>query len=148
MDRKDNQPDPWPQTLSRGYEWTHLRLGWVLALLVLFGILAIVMHVSLWYVLKAFANNPRAADQPRSVLEPGVAQPARFAPPLQPSQQHDRMPSEDLAAMHQREDQVFRDLGWTIDPVTHHATPPDALVRLVAGRRRPTSATAPSGGAK
>ena len=56
------------------------------------------------------------------------------APPLQPTQAHDRLPRQDLEAMRRDEDSVFQDLGWQVDPVHHVATPPENLVRQIAAR--------------
>jgi hypothetical protein len=146
MSKTPEHPDPSPDALSRGYEWTHMRLRWVLALVIGFVLCALVMHVSLWFVLRAFENNPRPVDQPRSVVRATESAP-EYAPPLQPSPVHDRLPEQDLALMRQREDAVFADLGWTLDPLTHRRVPPAALIARIAQRYPSTapSTTQPGG---
>ena len=104
-----------------------------------FVAVAVVIHVGLWLLIKQYDRDFRQAEQPTSVIADGPAvPPGEQGPPLQPSTPHDALPREDLAAMHQAEDEVFARLGW-VDQATHTVRVPDAVVSAVA--HRPGSAT-------
>jgi hypothetical protein len=133
MAHKRQQPDPAPETVTRGYEVGDLRPRWLLIAVTGFIALAIVIHLVVWFMLKGMAKDVRKEDIPRSVV---TQNPPRLeGPPLQPTQSHDRLPQEDLEQMRRREDQVFANLGWTVDGARHRVEPPAELVRAVAARR-------------
>jgi hypothetical protein len=117
-----------------------MRLRWLAVFVAGFIVAAIVSHVAVWYVMKAFANDMRAADVPRSVVAATPARPpANAPPPLQPSVGHDRTAPADLEQMHRREDEVFEHLGWRRDPDTGMFVPPAELVSMVSARGNATS---------
>lgn len=120
----------------RGYEHDQMRLRWFAILLVAFVILAVIWHVSIWFVMIAFANNSRPVDDPKSILpQSAFAAPGGNYPPLQPNPAHDRLPQDDLRLMRQWEDELFEHLGWARDPATGGAyLPPTSLVEAVAKR--------------
>jgi hypothetical protein len=65
------------------------------------------LHPVMWHLTR----EAREIDPARSAVErPEWLQPG--APKLQPSEEHDTLPREDLAAMRAAEDRVFAHLGW------------------------------------
>jgi hypothetical protein len=125
-------PDPLPETVAKGYEVHDLKTSWIVWCAVIFILAAIVIQLGLWYMLKAVAAHKRAVDEPQSVL---IDEPPVPTAPLQPTQQHDRTPPEDLEAMRQREDAVFEQLGWQVNPKTHDVTIPGDIVQRIAKNR-------------
>jgi hypothetical protein len=128
--------DPSHDRASRRYEPNRLPVRAIGIGVVLFVAFAAVSHVLLWLLVKADAR-PRAVDRPASVVQGGA--PPADAPRLQPSPGHDRAAREDLRAMREAEDAVFRDMGWRPEPDTGRMRPPDDLVRRLTA--------APPGGA-
>lgn len=126
---------------NRAHEYDVGRRRWVVVIVgSVAGMIVVAAVVSAW-LLGHRSAAIREVDRPRSVGSP------RFAPdgpPLQPSLPHDRTPGEDLAAMHAREDAVFAAMGWRIDPATHAAVVPDAVIARVAARPGPSPVTRPT----
>lgn len=141
MKSQKEQPDPRPERRRPAYETSDVRLRGAVVAVVLFIVFAAVTHVWLYFLWLADAEPTRPVDYPRSVMTDGFAPSAE--PPLQPTQQHDRLPSEDLVAMHRRENAVFAALGWKVAPGTALVDPPEALIRIVASRQG-QSATQPA----
>jgi hypothetical protein len=134
-----------PESVDRGYEPMLLRgraIGWFVFW---FVAVAVVIHAGLWLLVKQYDRDSRQAERPTSIIaDGGAVPPGEQGPPLQPSTPHDALPREDLAAMHQAEDEVFAHLGW-VDQTTHTIRVPDAVVSAVAKRTggastRPTTA--------
>jgi hypothetical protein len=145
--KQDNpKSDPWHDALERGYERDVVRLRWLAIATAALIVLAITIHIVLWYYLKMLDNHPRMADLPRSVVAPHQQAPSN-APPLQPTQTHDRTPPQDLAVMLQNEEAVFEHLGWKVDPVNHRVTPPEQLAQIVSQRQKSRQASTQPGGA-
>src|SRR5690348_10932173 len=120
---QEKTPSPTPLEAGRRYEVGDVRPSWVAIAVGGFVLLAIVIHAILWVVLNSDARRAQQTDVPRSVLTDHV--PTHGAPVLQPTELNDVTPEQDLEALKRREDQVFKNLGWKVDPATHHAQPPD-----------------------
>jgi len=99
-----------------------------------FVVVGALIHFGLWILVKHYDRDFRKAERPTSVIvDSGAVPHGEQGPPLQPSTPHDALPREDLAAMHQAEDEVFARLGW-VDQATHTVRAPDAVVSAVAHR--------------
>ena len=137
-DRRECHDSP-----ARGYERRDVRMRWVVGFVIVLAVSGAVIHTGVWFLLKGLVHGGRSIDRPESVLNERDGNPPRDwatpdAPPLQPTQRHDRTPPEDLAAMHRQEDEVLTAMGWTIDPTTHRPVVPASLAAIVASRQ-PTS---------
>jgi hypothetical protein len=145
MAESSSNPNPWHESLTKGYEPGDMRVRWFAVALACFVAFAAVTHWWLWVLVKADAN-PRRVDRPVSAV-PDYARPdaaSMAGPPLQPTPEHDRLPQQDLEAMRRGEDKVFEALGWQVDPTTHRAAPPAALVQQVVARYGQHAATHPA----
>jgi hypothetical protein len=123
------QPGPLPEALEKGYEPHDLKTKWIVWFIVIFIVLAAAIQLGLWLLLVNLGSSPRSVDDPRSALT--AAEPAP-SPSIQPTQQHDALPREDMETMRKQEDDVFTQLGWQVDAKTHQVTVPDAVVKRVA----------------
>src|SRR5450432_727518 len=112
-------PDPLPESVEKGYEEHDLKGSWIVWFMVIFILGGIAIHAGLWYLLVEMGSHRRDVDQPQSAFS---AENVPVPQPLQPTQQHDRLPPQDLQAMHQREDSIFQQLGWQVDTKTHDVT--------------------------
>lgn len=142
------QVDSREEARKRGHEPDRLRVRALVWLVIGFVAFAVASHAGLWFLLKGYTDEPRAADERRSVARAEAA-PAAGAPPLQPIPGHDEVPWQDLARVRAKEDDVFAAMGWTV--ARGHARIPDAVIRAVASGRTttaPTSRPAAPGGAK
>lgn len=152
MSDRTSNPNHWHETLTSGHEPDRISKRGMVIFVICFIAFAAVTYVALWFLLKNGNGRARDADRARSIVSD--AHYSANAPPLQPEQEHDRKPQEDLALMYQREDRVFVDMGWSVDPTTHEARLPDGLIQRVASAthaRRAAStrpATSPSSDAK
>jgi hypothetical protein len=125
--------------LARGYETKDVQPKWLGAFVIGFVVIGAISGALLWAILKALARTPRLTDLPKSAI---VQPPGESSVPLlQPSPSGDRLPTEDLAAMREHENDVFEHLGWTRDPQTNAFAPPPSIVQALAARTatRPTT---------
>jgi hypothetical protein len=132
MSDRTSNPNHWHETLTSGHEPDHANKRGLVIFVICFVAFAAVTYVALWFLLKLENGRVRDADRPRSLV--AVVRYPLNAPPLQPTQTHDRRPQEDLVVMYRQEDRVFADMGWTVDQNTHEARLPDALVQRVASQ--------------
>jgi hypothetical protein len=123
------QPGPLPEALEKGYEPHDLKASWIVWFVVIFIVIAALIQIGLWVLLVKLGSTRREVDAPRSVL---TAQEPAPSPSIQPTQQHDALPAEDLQAMRKQEDAVFSQLGWDVNPQTHQVIVPDDVVKRVA----------------
>jgi hypothetical protein len=129
---------PTSETVAQGYEPPDINVRGVVVFLMIFLVGAIIIQVGLWGVLKVYSGLPRTADIVTSAAPP----PARFLPPnLQPTEQHNQFPWQDLAQLRQEKTQIFDQLGWKTDPETQTPLIPDAII---AQLRKERPAPAPS----
>lgn len=141
MSRTAFNPNPSRISVGQGYEPDGIRLRWLAIAVAGLIVSAVIIHAALWWLLKSEVRHVRSVDRPMSVV-PAAATPTT-GPALQPSIHHDRTPPEDLAAMRRSEDEVFRAMGWDVQP--QGASPPDALIARAAAnaaRRKPTTSPA------
>lgn len=117
------------QQLPGRYEAGDLSLKWTGFALLTMVVLAGLIHWGLWELLKNESAKPRVIEQVRSVAPRPLG---RAAPPIQPSQDHDRLPAGDLDTMREGEDRVFSAMGFIPGPDPHTWRIPDDLVRDVA----------------
>lgn len=125
----------------KGHETRDASMRGILIFVIGFIVTGAVIHGLLWLTLKQFASDPREVDVPLSAVQSPTDLPPG-APPLQPRQDRDQGPRTDLVEMKRREDAVFTQLGWKIDPQTQRPTPPVAVLQAVSTRPRPTTAPA------
>jgi hypothetical protein len=138
-EREFAQPDPAPPaSIAAGHEPDPLRVRALVWFVIGFIAFAIVAHWGIWLLLKHDIRQPRYADRPRSIVHADPGPPAD-APALQPTPQHDVVPWQDAVEMRDAENQIFTQLGWTLDD-HGHARIPDSIIRAVAAR----SSTQPS----
>jgi hypothetical protein len=121
------QPDATP---ARGL------LVFVLAsVVVLAGVLAVVR-----WLMNSIESHDAARDVPRSVVPVQTQLPPD--PRLQPSPEHNAMDYQDLARLHEREDEIFTKIGWSKQPGATSFDIPPAIVRQVADEQRTRAAAA------
>jgi hypothetical protein len=131
MAHTQTHPEPGPEALEKGYEPDDLKGSWMVWFVIILIVSGVAVHIGLWFTLKLLASSHRTVDDPRSALiEETPVPPA----PLQPTQQHDRLPAEDLQAMREHEDAVFNQLGWEVEPKTHQVQVPGDVVARVASQ--------------
>lgn len=136
---------PSRDTLVTGHEPDHLSKRWLAIFVVGFLAFCVVTSIGLWWLLKLELRGPREADRRQSIVDDRLQE----GPRLQPTQPHNVRPADALSAMHRDEDRVFAALGWQIDPQTHEARVPDALVNLLvehAASAQPATTTHSPGG--
>jgi hypothetical protein len=92
-----------PSTVSiKGVIW--FLIGLVLTMAATFAFIWVVWHF--------LTIQQRESDAPNTSL--AVVNQVPQGPPLQPSIVHDHVEHEDLDAMHDRENQQFSKMGWTL----------------------------------
>ncbi len=130
------------QSIDRGYEVGDVSaktVGIFVPSLIVFTA-AVLIGVAVYMSLRE-----RAAinsDQPRSAV---ADTPLPFnGPVLQPTQGHDTLPQEDLAAMYDRENRVFDSLGWKTEGTGLLPKIPDGLIDQVNARRSDKTTKSPT----
>lgn len=122
---------PAPAVIGRGYESSEISIRGVLWFVVIFLFTAVVLHIALWYLLNWYGSDRRVVDVPAS----NVPQIDDFPEPnLQPTQQHNRLPFQDIGELLRRWDSLFGQMGWKINPQTGQPTIPDDIVTQLAHR--------------
>jgi hypothetical protein len=114
------------------HESSNIRLRALINFVVIFVVVAVVIHVVIYLV---FAGFRAAAAQPREIT--GVAA-QRIPPPeprLQPSVEHNELPSIDLDQMHAAEHEEFARRGW-VDPQSGEIRVPEKIVNQLAEASR------------
>jgi len=130
---------PSAESLQAGYETSGVNIKGLVVFVVVLIVTAAVLHVGMWYLMWGFVRYDRLSDRPASALTDKdlvdtysrqhgqkveiTALPPPPAPRLQPSPpETGRLPSVDLREMYEKEDSLFREMGWTIDEQTHGQT--------------------------
>jgi hypothetical protein len=91
----------------------------------------VVSFAFLVVLLKFEMQHAVSVDTPRSVIKDDrMLVPA---PPLQPYQQHDKMPHDDTADMWVDENKVFQSLGWKVGE-NNKVVIPDAVADQVMSK--------------
>ena len=128
---------PEAEAMQLGYQPEAVRVRGLVIFVIIFVITAAVLHVGIWLLQMALESRNRAVDVPRSAVEADVT-PAEH--PLQPSVGHDALPYQDMEALRRQEDGMFQKLGWRVDPATHEADVPDAIIQRVAAEAKARAA--------
>lgn len=112
-------------TESPLHEGTQLNLRALIKFTIWFVIGTILVHLVIWWIFVLFRS--AVGEETREIT--GVKA-ERLAPPeprLQPSEAHNRLPAQDMAAMHAVEREEFARRGW-IDEKTGQVRVPPAVV--------------------
>lgn len=133
---------PSEKSLQLGYEPPGVNNLGLLIFFVIFILVAVGLQFGLWGLLKVYLHEPRPADVVTSASPP---QPRFKAPHLQPTQQHDKLPSGDLDDLRREKNEIFQGMGWSLDPQSGAPVIPDSIVDELAKQRNHPQ-TAPSGG--
>jgi hypothetical protein len=113
---------------SNKHEGTTISLRGVIWFVVIFIACAIVIHIGLWVMYRAFLARDAQMDVKNSAL---IADRAIAPEPrLQPSVGHDALPKQDLMNLRAHEDAEFEKRGWTRGP-DGNLQIPDAIVTKV-----------------
>jgi hypothetical protein len=110
------------------HESSNIRLRTLINFVIGFVLAAVVIHVVVYWV---FAGFRAAVAQPREIT--GVAA-DRIPPPeprLEPSIQHNTLPSMDLEQLRAAEHDEFARRGW-VDPQTGQVRVPEKIVNQLA----------------
>jgi hypothetical protein len=124
---------PTAKALKQGYEPSDVNTRGLLIFFICFALGGIVVQGGLWWLFKDYYMH-----QPRSVDEQTSAAPAplRFpSPNLQPTEQHNKMPWQDLAKLRQEKGEIFKQMGWTPDFAQGTGTVPDEIIARLAEQR-------------
>ena len=114
------------------HESSNIRLRTLINFVVGFVVVAVAIHVVIYWV---FAGFRAAVAQPREIT--GVAA-EHIAPPeprLQPSVQHNELPSMDLERLRAAEREEFARRGW-VDPQSGQVRVPEKIVNQLAEMSR------------
>jgi hypothetical protein len=127
--QSEKTPLPSRETVARGYEEEAVSRRALTILLFWFILMAGVLHIFLWVVMKHYITEERGADRPVSLVKDESGPPP---PRLQPSVQHDDLPAQDMQNLLAEEDRMFSRLGWQVNFDTHAVTIPETVVTRVA----------------
>ncbi len=139
---QDVEQPPSPQALKQGYEPPDVSNRGLLIFFIIFVLFGAAVQAGVWMLTKYYLNLPRTVDAVTSAAPPQE----RFVPPhLQPIQNHNELPREDLADLRREKAQIFKQLGWKTDPDTGVPVIPDQIVNELAKERRQNSAATKGG---
>jgi len=123
---------PSQESLQRGYEPSGVGNRGMLIFFAIFLLVAAILQFGIWGLLKLYMHTPRPIDTVTSIAP---AQ-ARFPPPnLQPTQEHNKLPHEDLMDLMKKKDEIFQRMGWRLDPQSGVPVIPDSIVDQLARER-------------
>jgi hypothetical protein len=115
------------------HEGSNIQLRALIRFVVIFVAAAVVIHLLIYWI---FAGFRAAVGQERQIT--GVT--AEHIPPpeprLQPSVQHNQLPSLDLARLHENERAEFARRGW-VDEKTGEVRVPETIATRIAEMSRP-----------
>src|SRR5580704_11187778 len=116
---------PSPEALRQGYEPPDVGNRGLLIFFVIFLATAVVVNLGLWGLLKIYMSEPRSVDVKLSAAPAAKRFPQ---PDLQPVQSHNQLPWQDLQDLKREKADLFRQLGWNINPSTGVPSIPDDIV--------------------
>lgn len=134
MDPTTSKSEPSPEAVARGYDSQPVSGRPMVWFVVSFAIVMFVIVCAIKPVMRHFTRGARQLDAPQSAVQDQSMAPAG-SPDLQPSEMHDTLPREDLAAMHEQEDEVFEHMGW-LDAKRNVVSVPEAVVAQVRARSK------------
>jgi hypothetical protein len=117
------------EAVVRGHERRDVNLRVILITLGIMGITAIVIHVSLWFMMRAYAANPAEA------LEKAAAD-AR-GPQIPPEPRLQISPPSDLADVRREETAALSAYGWADRPAGFARIPIERAMDLLVQRGLP-----------
>lgn len=132
-----NQPSP--EALELGYQPEAAPVRGLFIFIILVVVTAVILHVLIWWLMKGYEAHDVRLEPPLSVLSEDQTPPP---PRLQPSVGHNSLDYQDLAALRQRENEMFTKLGWEVRPGDKDAEIPPDIVQEVADQQRARAATA------
>jgi hypothetical protein len=138
MAKDDTQLQP-PSSESReaGYEASTVSIKGLAIFLVCLVVVAALIHLGAWFLLKAMVTHDQHHDDSSSALTDAqfvdhfnqshgsdAATSRSPLPPLPrlqptPGQDPQNVPAADLEAMYEKEDALFNRMGWTIEKESH-----------------------------
>jgi len=119
------------ESLKLGYEASGVSVRGLGIFLVIFILSAVFINVVVWFLTVSLLDRERNSATARSAVAPIDRMPE---PPLQPMEDHDSVPWQDLLRLKTSEGEIFHRMGWETDA---HGEPrvPDRIVREL--QRRP-----------
>jgi hypothetical protein len=127
------------EALELGYQPETVPIRGLLVLVVCVAASAVILQLSLWWLMNRLEARNAAMEAPMSVLRDDQTPPE---PGLQPSVGHDTQDYQDLAAVRRGEDEIFQKLGWIVRPGDKDAQIPPEIIRRVAEQQRARAAGA------
>jgi hypothetical protein len=147
---KDPFQPPSSESRKAGYETSGVSIKGLAIFVVCLVVLAAAIHAGVWFLFGGYVNLEESANRPHSALTDeqyvkdynaqhgthfAASQPALPPEPrIQPTPglPHQNNPPADLQQMYVKEDQVFKQMGWTVDERTHvQGAMPDAVINGV-----------------
>jgi hypothetical protein len=171
----DKDPFQGPSTEAResGYETSDVSIKGLAIFLVCLVVSAAIIHAGVWFLFGGYVRHDESEDRPQAALKdeqfvsnynrehgthfPTPTQSIPPAPRIQPSPglTQQNVPEADLQTMYAGEDEVFRKMGWSLEPRTHvQLAIPDSVVQSViqneSARQKsnPTPAGSPAEGSR
>ena len=167
----DNDQLQGPSTESReaGYETSGVSVKGLAIFVVALIVTAAIVHAGMWYLMQGFVYVNELKDRQPSALTDRTfindfnkrnktnVSPAKLPEPpkpwIQPTYPEHNVPESDLQLMYQKEDGLFRQMGWDVDAQTHVPTAiPSNVVSAVIDQEaqarqeeRSRAATRPAG---
>ena len=144
---------PSAESLEAGYETSGVNIKGLVWFVVVLIVTAAVLHVGMWFLMWRYWDYDRFTDRPTSALTDAqfvnayskthgqkievTVLPPPPAPRIQPSPpETDRIPSKDLKEMYEKEDALFRRMGWRIDEQSHAQSIPPQVISAVIQQER------------
>jgi len=147
----DQLQAPSSESREAGYETSAVSIPGLAIFLVCLVIVAGAVHMGAWYLFRGMVTRDEHTDRSSSALtnqqfvdgfnrkygsDGQVAASALPPPPrLQPTsgQEPQNVPAADLEQMYEREDALFRRMGWTVDKKSHAqlAIPPSVMSTVI-----------------
>ena len=131
MTQTEEKP-PSQETIRRGYELPDVSVKGLVIFFIVFVLMGALVHVCAWMLTIYFLHQPRDVDTVISAAPPQNRFPA---PNLQPIEKHNQFDWQDMDDLRRQKNQLFEQLGWSIDPETGAAKIPDSIVNQLAAQR-------------
>lgn len=129
------QPPPEP-ILQQGYEPDVVSNRGLLIFFAIFILTALILHWSLWKLVNYYVSLQRPID---TITSAAPAQKRFPAPNLQPSQNHNTLPYQDLEDMKQQEAEFFRTIGWPASSISGEPSVPANVAEQLQRQRAQVS---------
>lgn len=144
---------PSAESVEAGYETSGVNIKGLVWFVIVLIVTAAVLHAGMWFLMWGYWDRASLREQPTSALTDAgylkrfsdahgqdvrmTALPPPPAPRIQPSPpETDRIPSKDLKEMYEKEDALFRRMGWRIDEQSHAQSIPPQVISAVIQQER------------